>query len=97
MNLFSNSPSYAVTAVWLPEGVDWKQFNNTLKVRNGITVAAGQDRYAGKIFRISHLGYYDELDMLTVIGGLEHTLRMMEMPFEVGAGVSAVQRAFLGA
>lgn len=96
MNLFSSSPSYAVTAVWLPEGVDWKQFNNTLKIRNGITVAAGQDNFAGKIFRISHLGYYDELDMLTVIGGLERTLKMMGIPFETGAGVSAVQRAFLG-
>jgi aspartate aminotransferase-like enzyme len=96
MSLFSNSPSYAVTAVWLPEGVDWKLFNKTLKITNGITVAAGQDNFAGKIFRISHLGYYDELDMLTVIGGMERTLRMMDIPFEPGAGVSAVQRAFLG-
>ncbi|NTU52351.1 MAG: alanine--glyoxylate aminotransferase family protein [Chlorobiaceae bacterium] len=96
MRLFSKSPSFAVTAVWLPEGVDWKQFNKTLKTRNGITVAAGQDDYAGKIFRISHLGYYDELDMLTVIGGLERTLSMMEIPLKTGAGVCAVQRAFLG-
>lgn len=94
MELFSASPSYAVTAVWLPEGVDWQLFNNTLKVQNGITVAAGQDKYKGKIFRISHLGYYDELDMLTVIGGLERTLGMMKIPFETGAGVKAVQQAF---
>jgi len=94
MELFSTSPSYAVTAVWLPEGVDWQQFNNTLKIENGITVAAGQDKYKGKIFRISHLGYYDELDMLTVIGGLERTLGMMKIPFETGAGVKAVQQAF---
>ena len=97
MKLFSSSPSYAVTAVWLPEGAEWRTFNNTLKLKNGITVAAGQDRYAGKIFRISHLGYYDELDMLTMVGGLERTLRMLKIPFETGAGVSAVQRAFLGA
>ena len=96
MKLFSDSPSYAVTAVWLPEGADWKQFNNTLKARNGITIAAGQDDFKGRIFRISHLGYYDELDMLTLMGGLERSLRMMEIPFKVGAGVSAVQRAFLG-
>ncbi len=94
MELFSASPSYAVTAVWLPEEVDWVQFNNTLKIENGITVAAEQDKYKGKIFRISHLGYYDELDMLTVIGGLERTLGMMKVPFETGAGVKAVQQAF---
>ncbi len=95
MRLFSNSPSFAVTPVWLPEGVDWKAFNKVLKLENGITVAAGQDAYAGKIFRISHLGFYDELDMLTVIGALEMTLKKINHPFEVGSGVSAVMKAFL--
>lgn len=95
MRLFSNSPSFAVTPVWLPEGVEWKAFNKILKGDLGITVAAGQDDYLGKIFRISHLGFYDELDMLTVIGALERTLKKINHPFEVGAGVAAVQRAFL--
>ncbi|MFN3385302.1 MAG: pyridoxal-phosphate-dependent aminotransferase family protein [Candidatus Thermochlorobacter sp.] len=95
MRLFSNSPSYAVTPVWLPEGVEWKNFNKILKFEHGITVAAGQDQYAGKIFRISHLGFYDELDMLTVIGALEMTLKKINYPFEVGSGVSAVMRAFM--
>jgi len=55
LKLFSDSPSYAVTPVWLPQGVDWKQFNSTLKKSYGITVAGGQDAFAGKIFRVSHL------------------------------------------
>ncbi|NTU96273.1 MAG: alanine--glyoxylate aminotransferase family protein [Chlorobiaceae bacterium] len=96
MKLFSSSPSFAVTPVWLPEGVDWSAFNKSLKNKNGITVAAGQDDYKGKIFRISHLGFYDELDMLTVIGGIERALKDIKFDFEVGAGVSAVQKAFLG-
>jgi serine---pyruvate transaminase len=95
MRLFSNAPSFAVTPVWLPEGVNWKEFNKILKVKNGITVAAGQDDFAGRIFRISHLGYYDELDMLSMIGALEFTLRKMGVPFEIGSGVAAVQKAFL--
>ncbi|HED30707.1 MAG TPA: alanine--glyoxylate aminotransferase family protein [Prosthecochloris aestuarii] len=95
MNLFSSSPSYAVTPVWLPEEVDWDEFNTSLKFNNGITVAAGQDAYKGKIFRISHLGYYDELDMLTVIGGIERALHEVGFDFEIGAGVTAVQKALL--
>jgi aspartate aminotransferase-like enzyme len=95
MKLFSSSPSFAVTPVWLPEGVDWKEFNKILKVGNGITVAAGQDDFAGKIFRISHLGYYDELDMLSIIGAMEFTFSEMGVPFEIGSGVTAVQKAFL--
>ncbi len=96
MKLFSNSPSFAVTPVWLPEGVKWSSFNKALKINNGITVAAGQDEYKDKIFRIAHLGYYDELDMLTVIGGLERALKEINFDFEIGVGVSAVQKAFLG-
>lgn len=96
MKLFSNSPSFAVTPVWLPEGVKWSAFNKALKINNGITVAAGQDDYKDRIFRIAHLGYYDELDMLTVIGGLERALKEINFDFEIGVGVSAVQKAFLG-
>ncbi len=96
MKLFSNSPSFAVTPVWLPDGVKWSAFNKALKQSNGITVAAGQDEYKDKIFRISHLGFYDELDMLTVIGGIERALKEIDFTFEIGAGVSAVQKAFLG-
>lgn len=96
MELFSDSPSFAVTPVWLPEGVEWTAFNDALKYSNGITVAAGQDDFKGRIFRISHLGYYDELDMLTIVGAMERALREIGYDFPVGAGVTAVQQTFLG-
>jgi aspartate aminotransferase-like enzyme len=97
LKLFSDSPSYAVTPVWLPENIDWKAFNKTLKLDNGITIAGGQDEYAGKIFRVSHLGYYDELDMIAFVGALERTLAAQSYPFEVGVGLAATQKAFLSA
>lgn len=95
LKLFSDSPSYAVTPVWLPEGVEWKSFNKILKVDNGITIAGGQDSYTGKIFRISHLGYYDDLDMVTVVAALERTLAAVNHPVEMGKGLAAVQKALL--
>ncbi|HTY11999.1 MAG TPA: alanine--glyoxylate aminotransferase family protein [Bacteroidota bacterium] len=93
LKLFSEFPSFAVTPVWVPEGVDWKTFNKTLKSKYGITIAGGQDDFAGKIFRISHLGYYDDLDMVTMIGALEMTLKECGYKFELGAGVQAVLRS----
>lgn len=90
LKLFSNSPSYAVTPVWVPEGVEWKTFNKILKTKYGITIAGGQDDYAGKIFRISHLGYYDEMDMVTMMTALEMTLRESGYKFDHGVGVQAV-------
>jgi aspartate aminotransferase-like enzyme len=96
LRLFSDSPSYAVTPVWVPEGVEWKQFNKILKGKYGITIAGGQDGYTGKIFRISHLGYYDELDMVSMLSALEMTLKECGYAFELGVGMSAAQRAFVG-
>ncbi|HLP15562.1 MAG TPA: alanine--glyoxylate aminotransferase family protein [Bacteroidota bacterium] len=94
LKLFSDSASFAVTPVWLPEGVEWKQFNKILKSKYGITIAGGQDDYAGKIFRISHLGYYDEFDMVTMMTALELTLKECGYAFETGAGVQAVIKSF---
>ncbi len=95
LKLFSDSPSYAVTPVWVPAGIDWKAFNKTLKFENGVTIAGGQEEYAGRIFRISHLGYYDELDMISVVAALERSLLQHRYPLEPGAGLAAAQKALL--
>jgi aspartate aminotransferase-like enzyme len=95
LKLFSDSPSFAVTPVWLPADIQWKQFNRTLKEKYGITIAGGQEEYAGKIFRISHLGYYDELDMITILSALEMTLFDFGFQFELGSGIRATQASFL--
>ena len=91
LKLFSNSPSFAVTPIWLPESVEWKKFNKILKGKYGITVAGGQDDFKDKIFRVSHLGFYDELDMITVIGAIELSLTESGYEFETGSGTKAVQ------
>ena len=95
LRLFSDSPSYAVTAVWLPQGVDWRSFNATLKSDLGVTFAGGQEEYAGKIFRIAHLGYYDDLDAIACIAALERALAVHNYEFTFGAGVAAVHKALL--
>jgi serine---pyruvate transaminase len=94
LKLFSDTPSFAVTPVWLPEGIEWKAFNKTLKGKYGITIAGGQEQFTGKIFRISHLGYYDDLDMITVLSALEMTLHDCGYKFELGKGIGAAQRYF---
>ncbi len=95
LKLFSDSPSFAVTPVWVPEGVAWKAFNKMLKGEKGITIAGGQDDFKDKIFRVSHLGYYDELDMIAFMGALEQTLRAVGYKFEPGAGLAATQQVFM--
>jgi aspartate aminotransferase-like enzyme len=95
LRLFSDSPSYAVTPVWLPPGVEWTAFSGALKSGNGITVAGGQGEFAGRIFRVSHLGYYDDLDMVAVVSALERALAACGVPITPGTGVAATQRELM--
>jgi aspartate aminotransferase-like enzyme len=91
-----DSPSNAVTAVKIPEGIGAGKIKNLFYERFGITVAGGQDRAKGKIIRIAHLGYYDKLDMIMVIAALEMLLKEMGYSFELGQGVKAAEEVLIG-
>ncbi len=57
-----------------PKGVDSSAIVKEFRERFAMVVANGQGEMKGKIFRIAHLGYYDYLDAIGVIGALEHVL-----------------------
>lgn len=95
LKLFSQSPSNAVTPIWLPESIQWKGFNAYLKQTDGITIAGGQGHLTGKIFRISHLGYYDDFDMITIVSAIERSLSKNGYEFELGKGVSVTHNYLL--
>ncbi len=94
LQLLARSPSNALTAVKIPSGIDDKTLSKTLKTNYGITIAGGQGAYKGKLIRISHLGYYDELDAVSVISALEMALADCGWKVEAGTGVTAVQTVF---
>jgi len=93
--LWATNPSNAVTSVKAPEGIDGGKIVKTIKSEYGITIAGGQEHLNGKIFRLSHLGYYDYLDMVTLISAVEGTLAKVGYNVEVGAGVKAVQEILI--
>jgi aspartate aminotransferase-like enzyme len=86
----------AVTPVWVPEGVDGKQIVKIMKNKYGVTIAGGQDDYAGRIFRVGHLGYFGEFDIITTLAALEMTLAELGYDFERGAGIKAAEAVFMG-
>lgn len=90
-----DSPSNAVTAVKVPEGIQGGKLKNLFFERFGITVAGGQDQAKGKIIRIAHLGYYGRLDMIMVISALEMLLKEMGYRFELGSGVKAAEKILM--
>jgi aspartate aminotransferase-like enzyme len=84
----------AVTASWVPEGVDGKQLVKMLFREHGIQVAGGQADMAGKIWRIGHCGYFDSYDIIATIAAAELALDSLDHPVELGKGVGAAQRVF---
>ena len=94
LKLLSTQTSNALTAVYVPINIDGDELVQRFKSICGITIAGGQDHLKGKIFRISHLGYYDEFDIITVIAGLEKVLISFDFEFELGAGVNAAMKSF---
>src|SRR5206468_12345220 len=94
LTLYSKSPSPAMTTVLAPDGVDSEKLVKHLFSRYGIKLVGGQDAAKGKIFRIAHLGYFDDFDMLVVIGAVERGLYDLGAKIELGKGLAAAQRSF---
>ena len=94
IEIFAKSPSNVLTALSVPAELDGKKLLSSLK-RNGIFAAGGQAQLAGKIIRISHLGYTDIYDILTAMAGLERSLSQHGWSFEKGASLKAAQEVLL--
>jgi serine---pyruvate transaminase len=84
----------AVTAAWIPDGVDGKELVRLMFREHGIQVAGGQGEMAGRIFRIGHCGYFDAYDIIATIAAAELSLEALDYPVELGRGVGAAQRVF---
>jgi len=96
LTLYSKSPSSAMTTVVAPDGVDSEKLVKHLFNRYGIKLVGGQDGAKGRIFRIAHLGYFDDFDMLVVIGAVERGLHDLGARVQLGAGLAAAQQSFAG-
>ncbi len=87
----------AVTTVLAPEGVDSGKLVKIMKDDYGVTIAGGQDSYKGKIFRIGHLGYIGEFDIITTLAALEMALTDLGVDVESGKGIAAAEQVFMEA
>lgn len=95
LKLFAQRPCNALTAVQVPEKVDGVELLRVLDQRLGMVIAGGQLQLKGKIFRLAHLGYVDDLDVIAAIAALESGLYTLGHGFKVGAGVQAAQQVSL--
>lgn len=97
LELFSpTASSDVVTAVKVPDGIDGEKLVKTMRDTYGVTIAGGQSELKGKIFRIAHMGYIAELDIIAGISCLEKVLHQMGYQFTLGQGIKAAEEVFNG-
>ena len=81
--------SPAITAV-APEGIDAEALRKAVKEKFDILLAGGQDHLKGKVFRIGHLGFVCDRDVLTAVAAIEATLADLGLhKGSIGVGVAA--------
>ncbi|MEA5617195.1 alanine--glyoxylate aminotransferase family protein [Cronbergia sp. UHCC 0137] len=86
--------SPAITAV-VPQGIEADKIRSLMKKRFDIALAGGQDHLSNKIFRIGHLGFVSDRDILSCIASLEVVLSELgHENFTPGAGIAAATKVF---
>jgi aspartate aminotransferase-like enzyme len=86
----------AATAVLAPEGVDSGLFVKELKSRFGVIITNGQGEMKGQIFRIAHLGFFDYMDTIALIGAIEQVVikSLPQLGAKFGDGLIAAQKLY---
>jgi aspartate aminotransferase-like enzyme len=87
----------AATAIMAPEGSDSGTLVKGLKSQFGAIVTDGQGEMKGSLFRIAHIGFFDYMDTIAIIGALEQVIAKTKFPapnFAFGKGLIAAQNFY---
>ncbi|HJQ59495.1 MAG TPA: aminotransferase class V-fold PLP-dependent enzyme [Vineibacter sp.] len=84
--------SNSLTAVLMPAGHDADAFRKVVLQHFNMSLGQGLTKVAGKVFRIGHLGDFNDLTLVGTLGGVEMGLTLAGVPHRVG-GVQAAMDA----
>ena len=76
--------SSTLTAVLMPAGYDADEFRKVALDRFDISLGTGLGKLKGKVFRIGHLGDFNDLMLVGSLGGVEMALRVAGVPHRDG-------------
>jgi len=88
------TPSPALTAVQVPAGLDADRVVEGFATQHAITIDGGRGPTKGKIFRIGHMGYAADTDVIIALAALEQVLADLGQPVDFGAGLRGAQKVF---
>jgi alanine-glyoxylate transaminase/serine-glyoxylate transaminase/serine-pyruvate transaminase len=87
--------SAALTGVILPEGHDADRFREVTLEKFDLSLGAGLGKVKGKVFRIGHLGHFNDLMLMGTLAGVEMGLDLAKVPHRAG-GVAAAMDVLTG-
>jgi alanine-glyoxylate transaminase/serine-glyoxylate transaminase/serine-pyruvate transaminase len=76
--------SNTLTAVMLPDGYNEAEFRALVLSKFNMSLGAGLGKIAGKVFRIGHLGYFNDLMLMGTLAGVEMGLTIFGVPHNRG-------------
>ena len=82
--------SNTLTAVLMPEGHDADALRNTILDAFDMSLGMGLGKLAGKIFRIGHLGDFNDLMLAGTLSGVEMGLKLSGVPHRNGGAAAAL-------
>jgi alanine-glyoxylate transaminase / serine-glyoxylate transaminase / serine-pyruvate transaminase len=91
LEVFAQCPeqfSSSLTAVLLPDGFDEAELRAIILRNFNMSLGAGLGKLAGKVFRIGHLGHFNDLMLAGTLSGVEMGLELAGVPHRKG-GVAA--------
>jgi alanine-glyoxylate transaminase/serine-glyoxylate transaminase/serine-pyruvate transaminase len=81
--------SSTLTGVMMPEGHNADAFRKTVLDNFDMSLGQGLGKVAGKIFRIGHLGYFNDLMLCGTLAGVEMGLAVAGVPHRKGGAQAA--------
>ena len=88
--------SSSLTAVLMPEGHSEAEFRKVVLEHFNMSLGSGLGRLANKVFRIGHLGDFNDITLIGTLGGVEMGLELANVPHQKG-GVDAAMDYLMGA
>jgi len=82
--------SHSMTAVFTPEGHDADRLRKIILENFDMSLGAGLGKLAGKVFRIGHLGSFNDLMLAGTLSGVEMGLRLAGIPHNEGGVMAAL-------
>lgn len=83
--------SNTLTAVLLPSGHDADKFRENVLQSYNMSLGNGLSKLSGKVFRIGHLGDFNDLMLVATLGGIEMALGSSGIPHQAGGTSAAMQ------